>query len=164
MLIGLAMFQIKSTSGFMFSFGSGVVSWSSKKQPTVALSSTKAEYKGATIVTCEIVWLHKLFSNLGHLVDAHVVIYCDNINSILFVNNPVYNARAKYIEVDYHFIKETIIGREINLIHVSSENQVASIFTKALGTNMLRKFRKMFCVLKVDLSLKGNVENSRSIS
>jgi len=49
----------------MFSFGSGVVSWSSKKQPTIALSSTKVEYRGATIVACEVVWLQKLFLDLG---------------------------------------------------------------------------------------------------
>jgi len=70
----------------MFSFGSGDVNWSSKKQPTIALSSTKAEYKGAAIVTCEVVWLQKLLSDLGPLVDAHVVIYCDNISSILLAN------------------------------------------------------------------------------
>jgi hypothetical protein len=64
----------RSTSGFMFSFGSGVVSWSNKKQTTVALSSMEAEYRGATIATCEIVWLQKLLSNLGQLVDGRVVI------------------------------------------------------------------------------------------
>jgi hypothetical protein len=64
----------RSTSGFMFSFGSGVVSWSNKKQTTVALSSMEAEYRGATIVTCEVVWLQKLLSNLGQSVDARVVI------------------------------------------------------------------------------------------
>jgi hypothetical protein len=57
--------DIRSTSGFMSSFGSGDVSWSSKKQPTVALSSTEAEYRGATIATCEVVWLQKLLSDLG---------------------------------------------------------------------------------------------------
>ncbi len=72
-----------STSGFMFSFGSGVVNWSSKKQPTVALPNTEAKYRGVAIAACEIVWLQKLLSDLGQLVDAPVVIYCDNINSIL---------------------------------------------------------------------------------
>jgi hypothetical protein len=55
----------RSTNGFMFSFGSGVVSWSSKKQPTVALSSTKVEYRGTTIVACGVVWLQKLLLDLG---------------------------------------------------------------------------------------------------
>ncbi len=55
----------RSTSGFMFSFGNGVVSWSNKKQPTIALSNIEAEYRGATIATCEVVWLLKLLSDLG---------------------------------------------------------------------------------------------------
>jgi hypothetical protein len=132
----------RSTSGFMFSFGSSVVNWSSKKQPIVALSSTKVEYKSVTIVACEIVWLQKLLSNLGQLVDAHVVIYCDNINNILFANNPVYHVRTKHIEVHYHFIREKVLVIEFNLIHVNIEDQVTNIFTKALRTNKLRKFKK----------------------
>jgi hypothetical protein len=61
-------------------------------------------------------------------------------------------------------LEKKVIAREITLIHVSIENQVPDIFTKALGTNKLRKFRKMFGVLKVDLNLRGNVENSSSTS
>jgi hypothetical protein len=154
----------RSTSGFLFSFGSGVVSWSSKKQPTVALSNTEAEYRGATIIACEVVWLQKLLSDLGLSVNAHVVIYCDNISSILLANNPVYHARTKHIEVHYHFIREKVLAKEIDLIHVNTEDQVADIFTKALGTYKLKKFRKMFGVLEVDLSLRGSVENSSSTS
>jgi hypothetical protein len=95
----------RSTSGFMFSFESGAISWSSKKQPTIALSSTEVEYRGAAIAACAVVWLQKLFSDLGQSVDAPVVNYCDNISSILLANNPVYHARTKHIEVHYHFIR-----------------------------------------------------------
>jgi len=95
----------RSISGFMFSFGNGVVSWSSKKQLTVTLSNTKAQYKGVTIVACEIVWLQKLLSDLGHSMDVPIAIYCDNISSILLANNPVYHVKIKHIEVHYHFIR-----------------------------------------------------------
>ncbi len=97
-------------------------------------------------------------------MDVLVVIYCDNINNILLANNPVYHARTKHIEVHYHFIREKILTKEIDLIHVDIENQVADIFTKALNTDKFRKFRKMLGVLKVDLSLSGSVENSSSTS
>jgi hypothetical protein len=129
------------TSGFMFSFGSGAVSWSSKKQPTVALSNMKAEYRSAAIAACEVVWLQKLLSDLGQSVDAPVVIYCDNINSILLANNPIFHVRTKHIKVHYHFIREKVLAKEIDFIHVSTENQVADIFTKALGTDKL-SFKK----------------------
>ncbi len=93
-------------------------------------------------------------------MDAPIVIYCDNISSILLANNPVYQARTKHIEVHYHFIREKVIAKEIDLIHVSTEDQIVDIFTKALSINKLRKFRKMLGVLEVDLSLWGSVENS----
>jgi uncharacterized 2Fe-2S/4Fe-4S cluster protein (DUF4445 family) len=62
--------------------------------------------------------------------------------------------------VHYHFIREKVIAKEIDLIHVSTEDQIVDIFTKALSINKLKKFRKMLSVLEVDLSLKGSVENS----
>jgi histone deacetylase 1/2 len=95
-------------------------------------------------------------------VDALVVIYCDNISSILLANNSVYHAKTKHIEVHYHFIRKKILAREINLIHVSIKDQVADIFTKALGIDKIKRFRKMLNVLEVDLNLRGSVENSSS--
>jgi hypothetical protein len=64
-------------------------------------------------------------------VDAPIVIYCDNISSILLANNPVYHARTKHIEVHYHFIRKKVLAKEIDLIHVSTKDQIADIFTKA---------------------------------
>ncbi len=84
---------------------------------------------------------------MGQLVDVPIVIYCDNISSILLVNNPIYHARTKHIEVHYHFIKEKVITKEIDLIHVSTKHQVVDIFTKASSTYKLKKFRQMFGVL-----------------
>jgi hypothetical protein len=95
-------------------------------------------------------------------VDAPVIIYCDNISSILLANNPIYHVRTKHIEVHYHFIREKNLAKEIDLIHVSTKDQVVDIFTKALSIDKLMKFRKMFGVLQVDLSLRGSVENSSS--
>ena len=66
----------------MFSLGSAVVTWSSKKQPTVALSSTKAEYRGAVVAACEVAWLQMLLHDLNIQVQRPVVIYCDNLSSI----------------------------------------------------------------------------------
>jgi len=64
----------------------------------------------------------------------------------------------------YHFIRKKNLAKEINLIHVSTKNQVVDIFTKALSTDKLKRFRKMLGVLEMDLSLRGSVENSSSIS
>jgi hypothetical protein len=95
-------------------------------------------------------------------MDAPVIIYCDNISIILLANNLVYHVRTKHIEVHYHFIREKVLVRENNFIHINTENQIADIFTKVLGTEKLKRFRKMLGVLEVDLSLRGIVENSNS--
>ncbi len=97
-------------------------------------------------------------------MDDLLVIYCDNISSILFANNSVYHVRTKHIEVHYHFVKEKNLISKINLIHVNIEDRVVDIFTKVLVTNKLRMFKKMFSVLEIDLSLRGSVENSNSTS
>ena len=100
------------------------MSWSSKKQPIVALSSTEAEYRGAAMATCEIVWLRKLLSDLGTDVQGPVTLYCDNMSSIQLANNLVFHARTKHIEVHYHYVRE----------------KVADIFTKSLGEKKQHKF------------------------
>ncbi len=112
----------RSTSGFMFSFGSAAVTWSSKKQPTVALSNTEAEYRGVAMAAFAVAWLHKLLGDLGLHVDRQVVIYCDNLSDIQLVRNPVFHARTKHIEVHYHFIREKVLAGEIDLIYVSTED------------------------------------------
>ena len=109
-----------------------------------------------------IVWLRKLLLDLGHEVQGPVTLYCDNMSSIHLENNPVYHARTKHIEVHYHFVREKVLAREIDLVYVSTEEQVADIFTKALGTEKLRRFRSLLGVLEMDLSLRGSVEISSS--
>jgi hypothetical protein len=82
----------------------------------------EAKYRGAVIVACEVLWLQKLLSDLGQLMDVPVIIYCNNISNILFANNPVYHARTKHIEMHYHFIREKVLAKEIDLIHVSTKD------------------------------------------
>ena len=88
----------------MFSFVSATVTWSSKKQTTVALSSIEAEYRGAAMAACEVALLHKLLEYLCVEVPHKIVIHCDNLSSIHLAWNPVFHARTKHIEVHYHLI------------------------------------------------------------
>ena len=114
----------RSTSGFVFSLGSGAISWSSKKQPTVALSSTEAEYRGATMAACEAVWLKRILKDLAPL-------YCDNMSSIYLARNPVFHARTKHIKVHYHFIRERVLASDVDLQPINTNLQTVYIFTKA---------------------------------
>ncbi|MCO5602945.1 hypothetical protein L7F22_057086 [Adiantum nelumboides] len=124
----------------MFLFGSAAITWSSKKQLTIALLSAEAEYKGATVVACEVAWLELLLEDLGIQVQRPIVIHCDNLSSIQFAQNPVFHAKTKHIEVHYHFIRERVLDGSIDLTFVRTDQQVADIFTKALGAEKLRRF------------------------
>ncbi len=97
-------------------------------------------------------------------MDFIIVIYCDNINNMLFANNSIYHIKTKHNEIHYHFVKNKDLIKEIDLVDVSIKNKVVDIFTKVLGMDKIRKFKSMFDVLNVDLSLKGNVGNSNSIN
>ncbi|MCO5567945.1 hypothetical protein L7F22_021641 [Adiantum nelumboides] len=128
----------RSTNGFMFSLGSDAITWSSKKQPTVTLLSTKAEYRGVAMATCEVAWLELLHRYLGIQVQRSVVIHCDNLSSIQLAQNPMFHAKTKHIDVHYHFIRERVLDGSIDLTFVRIDEQVADIFTKALGAEKLR--------------------------
>ena len=94
----------RSTSEYAFSLGSAVIVWSSNKQPTVALSSTEAEYQGAIVAMCEVIWLKWLLRDLHVEVSAQTTIYCDNLSSIQLAKNLIFHTRTKHIEVHYHFV------------------------------------------------------------
>lgn len=124
----------RSISGFCFSLGSGSVTWASKKQPTVALSSTEAEYRAAMLATCQSVWLTQLLKDLGEKVDYGIPIASDNISSIMLASNPTFHARTKHIEIHYHFIREKVLNKEIHLVYTATKDEVANFFTKALSS------------------------------
>ncbi|KAJ9554092.1 hypothetical protein OSB04_018137 [Centaurea solstitialis] len=142
----------RSTTGYCFSLGSAVVSWCSKKQQTVTLSSTEAEYVAATMATQECIWLKRLLKDIGVNIDYPVPLACDNESTIKLAGNPVFHARTKHIEVHHHFVREKVLNQEIVLQKVKTNDQVADVFTKALSKV---KF-EMFCVALglIDRSVK----------
>ncbi|MCO5564606.1 hypothetical protein L7F22_018271 [Adiantum nelumboides] len=143
----------RSTSGFIFTLGSAAITWRSKRHPTVALSNTEAEYRGAAVAACEVAWLRKLLMDLKLRVDREVVIYCDNLKK-----NSVFHARTKHIEIHYHFVQDQVLAGDNDLVYVSTEEQVADIFTKALGSEKLRRFWTMLGVLQWASSSRGTVD------
>ena len=95
----------------MFLLSGGAISWSSKRQPTVALSSTEAEYMAATSASKEGLWLKRFVSELGW-EQKKVEILCDNQSALKLMKNPTYHARTKHISVQYHFVRELIEAGE----------------------------------------------------
>ena len=93
----------KSTFGCCFSLGSAAVSWFSRKQKSVALSTAEAEYMEASLASCETLWLRKLLVNIFGQELRPTVIYCDNQSCIQLSENPVFHDRSKHIEIGYYF-------------------------------------------------------------
>jgi hypothetical protein len=121
----------RSVSGYIFSIGDGVISWQSKRQPTVAMSSTEAEYMAASSATREALFLHQLLSELGYNQPS-VTLYCDNQSCISLSNNPAYHQRTKHIDVHHHFIREKVERGQIILKYMPTEEMVADALTKPL--------------------------------
>ena len=98
----------KSTYGFCFSLGFAIVSWSSRKQGSVALSTAEAEYVSASDASREAVWLRKLLSDLFDTSLEPVVIHCDNQSCIKISENPVFHDRSKHMEMRYHYVRDMV--------------------------------------------------------
>jgi hypothetical protein len=135
----------RSTSGFIFSVGSAVISWSSKLQPSVALSTCEAEYIGQTNATKEAIWLKRLLDEvrpeLGLQAQA-TVIYCDNQGAIALAKNPQFHARTKHIDIQHHFVREKVNEGLVQLKYIDTNEQVADGLTKALDKARFERFRR----------------------
>eukprot|EP00253_Pinus_taeda_P012895 PITA_12895 len=123
---------MKSTLGCYFGLGSAVVSWFSRKQQSVALSSAEAEYMAANLASCEAIWLHNMLFGLFGQSLRPSVIYCDNQSCIKLTENPVFHDRSKNIGIKYHFIRDYVQKRAVKLEYIPTDEQVADILTKAL--------------------------------
>ncbi|XP_019184653.1 PREDICTED: uncharacterized protein LOC109179610 [Ipomoea nil] len=127
---GACVYTKKSVTGFCIFLGNALISWKSKKQPTVSKSSSEAEYRALATTTCEIQWLSFLLTEFGVQNDEEVAIYCDSKSAIAIAENPVFHERTKHIELDCHLVREKLHKGLIKLFHISSENQLADPFTK----------------------------------
>ena len=122
----------RSTTGYVFLYGGAAITWNSRLQPTVAASTTKAEYQSCTAAAREALWLRSLFFDLGISISGPVRIACDNQGALSLLKNPLGSARAKHIDVLHHFARERVARNEISFEYVSTELMVADSLTKHL--------------------------------
>jgi hypothetical protein len=121
----------RSTTGYVFMLNGGAISWSSKRQPTVAASTTEAEYMAAANAVKEALWLRKLLSEL-HLPCSTISIYADNQSAIKLLKNPITTNRAKHIDVIHHFARERVIRKEVEFEYIDTTKMIADNLTKAV--------------------------------
>lgn len=123
-----------SISGYAFflSQDTGAISWSSKKQPTVALSSAEAEYMALGRATQEALWLRSFLGELGFVFNSATTIHSDNIGAIELSENDVHHQRTKHIDIRHHFIRKHVKDKQVSPEFIPTERQTADLFTKSL--------------------------------
>ena len=121
-----------STSGYCVSIGGNLVSWKSKKQNVVARSSAEAEYRAMAVATCELIWIKQILQELKFGNTQQMKLCCDNQAALHIASNPVFHERTKHIEIDCHFVREKVLSKEVITKSISSNDQLADIFTKSL--------------------------------
>jgi hypothetical protein len=110
-----------------------MISWQSRKQSNIALSTAEAEYIVACSASCEAIWLRKLLTGLFDLEMEATTILCDNQSCIKMTENPVFHDRLKHIEIRYHYIREMVQRGALKLQYISTDEQVADVLTKPLS-------------------------------
>ncbi|XP_026432336.1 uncharacterized protein LOC113329710 [Papaver somniferum] len=146
--LGGCIDDMKSTSGYAFSLGSGIFTWASKKQETVALSTAETEYISTSIATSHVVWLRRIMEDIQEKQEGCTEIFCDNKFTITMSKNSVEHCRARHIKLKYHFIREAVEDGEIELKYCKTEDQLADIFTKALPKGKFQNFRELLGVVE----------------
>lgn len=134
------------------------MSWSCKKQPTVARSSAEAEYEALACTAAELTWLRSLLRELHISLQTPCHLYCDNISATCIAANPVFHACTKHIEIDYHFIRDLLTAGTLSIQFVRTENQTADIFTKGLSSTRFNMLRDKLMMRSFLISLQGAVK------
>ena len=139
----------KSQSGYVFQINGAPISWCSKQQKCVTTLSTAAEYVAAAQCCYEAIWLQNLLKNVSYSQNNKAtVLYKDNQGCIALAQNAIHREHTKHINVQYHFICEKVDTKEINLVYISTHDQTADIFTKALNKS---KFERCIRLLGLQL-------------
>ena len=128
----------RSTTGYCIYYGGNLISWKSKKQNVVSLSSVETEYRAIARTACELTWVRRLVQELGDVFTGLMEMYCDNEASMHISKNHIFHERTKHIEVECHYVREKIVGTEneppsIEPVWVKTTVQVADILTKPFG-------------------------------
>jgi len=148
----------KSTISYYIFLGTNHIFWSSKKQCTVARSSTEAEYRGVANAATEVVWLQWLLRELG-VPQSPLIVLCDNLGATYLSVNLIRHPRSKHVEIDIHFVRDYVANGVLNVRFVSTKNQLADVFTKPLSSLRFSMLKNKLSVLLNPLRLQGVVRD-----
>ncbi|KAM1607073.1 hypothetical protein ACFX15_027331 [Malus domestica] len=143
-----------STGGFCIYLGPNLMARSSKKQKIVSRSSTETEYRQLAYTAAELSWLRSLFRDLHlHLLIPHI--WCDNVSSMALASNLVFHSWTKHLEVDYHYVREKVVRKQLLVNFICSQDQIADLFTKSLFSSHFKLLVSKLPVVSRPVSLRG---------
>jgi hypothetical protein len=131
----------KSTSEGCFYVGNNLVAWMSKKQASISLSTSEAEYIAAGSYCTQLLWMKKLLGDYGFSQDT-MIINCDNTSAINISKNSVQHSRTKHIDIRHHFLYDLVESKVVSISFIPTENQLADILTKPLDGSRFESLRK----------------------
>ncbi|KAK3004360.1 hypothetical protein RJ639_020191 [Escallonia herrerae] len=144
-----------STTGYVTYLGSTPISWCSKKQRSVSRSSTEAEYRAVAAALAETNWLTNLLRELRFPLKAIPRILCDNVGTTYICENPVFHSKMKHIAIDFHFVRDQVQRKEVEVKHLHSADQVADVLTKPLPRASFSRMFDKLGVADIHTNLRG---------
>jgi hypothetical protein len=148
-----------STSGYYTFLGRNLLSGSLKNQPTGSRSSTGSEYKTLANAFAELTWIQALLSELVVTLPCIPTLYCDNIGATYLTSNPLYHARTKYIEINYHFVCDKVALHLLDVRFIFGKDQITNILTKPLVAHKFSTLKSNLNVNSPPLNLKGRIRS-----
>ncbi|KAM1177321.1 hypothetical protein COP2_017215 [Malus domestica] len=152
----------RSTTGACIFLGPNLLTWTAKKQSTVSKSSMKTEYHALVTTTAEIRWFCYLFRELGITLRVPPCIFVDNMSALHIATNPIFHAKTRHIEIDYHFVRELLNFGVLHTRYIPSAHQLANIFTKGLTRERFHSLVPKLKLHYVSSPLGGNEKHKPS--
>lgn len=123
----------RSSTGYVFTTQGGAISWCTRKQATIALSTTEAEYMSITAAAQEGLWLKRLEKELFPSTEDSFIMFCDNQSAIALASTANFNPRTKHIDIKYHFIRELLNNKRLKIKYTNTNSMLADFLTKTVS-------------------------------
>lgn len=147
----------KSTGAYIVYLGPNAISWSCKKQPTVAHSSSEAKCRTIGSTATELLWLQQVLQELGITIQQPSTIFSDNIGAMCLCANPVFHSRMRHLAIDYHFVRDLVVKNQLKVSHVPSSHQFADLLTKPLSATQHNFLASNIGAVESSSILRGHI-------